>query len=93
MVKHENKCTLAPRSPAHEVNSPRSGWRPYTHEPGDDLGGARSISDGRKEDSTAGLREKADDLYSRQDAPHAPPSDPKAEGEINHPFTLRPARL
>ena len=93
MVKVENKCTLAPRSPAHEVNSPRSGQRPYTHEPGDDLGGARSISDDRKEDSTAGLREKADDIYSHQDAPHTPLSDHKAEGEINYPPTLRPARL
>ena len=49
------------------------------HKPRDDIAGARSISDGREEDSAAGLREEAEDPYSRQDAPHAPPADPKAE--------------
>jgi hypothetical protein len=78
MLKHENKCTLASRPPAHEVNSPWSSRRPYMHKPGDDSAGTRSNNDGREEDSAADLRVEADNLYSRQDNPPAPPSDPKA---------------
>ena len=43
------------------------------------MGGARSISDGRGEDSATRLRKEADGLYSHQDTPHTPPSDPKAD--------------
>ena len=53
------------------------------HKPAVDMAGARSISDRRKEHSASGVREEANDPYSRQDAPHAPPSDPKAEVIIN----------
>ena len=78
MVKHEDMYPCTPPSgPSGQLTW--SGWRPYTHEPGDKSGGARSISDRGEEDFIASLREEADNLYSCQGNPHAPPSDPKAE--------------
>ena len=43
------------------------------------MGGARSISNGREADPATGLRKEVDGLYSHQDTPHTPPSDPKAD--------------
>ena len=90
MVKHENKCTLTPRLPAHKINYPRSDWRPYTHEPGDDSGKARSISHGCEEDPATSLREEADDPYDgppvdngRYETPPDVPEEEDKSGRMN----------